>query len=368
MEAETQNKERKKSGRLTYIVRKIRGVNTLERLFFVQNLEVMTRTGFSLAEALRILSPQIKNTYFRESVEDIQQEVEHGHTLASSMQKYPKIFSELFVHMIEGGEVTGQLENTLKQLVRQLKKQYLLKKKITNALIYPIFILVTMVIVGIAMITFVLPKILILYTSDTIALPLPTRVLLAFTNFMSHNIILIIITFVIALITMILFIRNRETKKFWHKFVLIIPIAKKILINIQLAQFFRTLHALLKTDIPIVKSFLIIAKILKLIPYQEIIYTASQKLKKGITVHESLDQNVKLFPKTVIQMVRIGEESGTLDDISGEIAEFFEEEVDSSMNNLTVIIEPLLMLILGAGVAFIAVAVVMPMYSLVNQI
>lgn len=368
MNAPTTNNETQTHGRFLHLLRRIRGVNTLERLFFVQNLEVMTRTGFSLAEALHILSPQIKNSYFRESVEDIQQEVEHGHTLAWSMQKYPKIFPELFVQMIEGGEVTGQLDNTLKQLVKQLKKQYVLKKKVTNALIYPIFILITMVIVGIAMVIFVLPKILMLYTNDTIALPLPTRILLAVTNFMSHNVIVIIILTVFIIVAFVLFIRNRETKKFWHAFVLKLPIAKKILKNIQLAQFFRTLHALLKTDIPIVKSFLIISKILKLIPYQEIIFTASEKLKKGLSVHESLNQNTKLLPVTVIQMVRIGEESGTLDDISGEIAEFFEEEVDSSMNNLTVIIEPLLMLVLGAGVAFIAVAVVMPMYSLVDQI
>lgn len=347
---------------------KITGVSLVDKLFFLQNLEVMLRTGFSISDALRTLLLQTKNQNLQIAIQNLQMNVEKGKTLSKSMEQYPKIFSDLLVRMVNAGEISGQLDKTLKQITIQLKKSYTLRKKIINALIYPAIILSAMLVIGTGMLIFVFPKILDLYSSGGYNLPLPTKILIAVTTFMSKNAIPVSVIIVGSVVAFGIAIRTSVGKRIWHTIILRLPIAGKILVHIQLAQFYRILHSLLKTDIPVVQSFQIIEKTLGLIPYREIINQAAEKIKEGKSIHECLNQNQRLFPPVTLQMMKVGEESGTLDEISGEIAEFFEEEVDSTMGNLTVIIEPVLMLILGAGVAIIAVAVVMPIYSLVNQV
>lgn len=328
----------------------------------------MIKTGFSIGDALATLSQQIKGKQFSKVITDLQHTVVRGDSFAEALQLHSEIFDDLFVNMVAAGEASGNLEQTLFQLSNQLKKSYALHKKIRNAMIYPCLILTVMIVVGTGMFVFVVPRILDLYTTSGYTLPLPTRIILGISDFIQHNGLILGSLISILLIGWILFVRTEPGKFVWHRIVLRIPIVGKIVKRITIARLSRVLNSLLVTDIPIVKSFQIIANTLGNRVYRRHLILASQQLSKGNTIHSVLSSRPDLFEPVVTQMIKVGEEAGVLDTMTNEIATFYEDEVDSTMANLTVIIEPVLMVVIGAGVGFLAVAIVLPIYSLVDEI
>jgi type IV pilus assembly protein PilC len=218
------------------------------------------------------------------------------------------------------------------------------------------------------MFIFVVPRILELYTTNGYNLPLPTKIIMAISSFISNNGLVLGVSIVCLITGWILVLRTEAGKLAWHRVLLRIPIAGKIIKHIQLARLSRVLNSLIITDVSIVKSFTIVANTLSNRVYRNHLLNASLLLSKGDSIFSILNARPDLFDPVIAQMIKIGEESGTLDVMTNEIAGFFEEEVDSTMSNLTVIIEPVLMVIIGAGVGFLAVAIVMPIYSLVDEI
>lgn len=361
----SEQKEQKKKHRNPDL---FNSVPSVEKIFFVQNLEIMVRTGFSLADALKTLVLQTKNKYFMEVIIELQAEVEKGTNFSEALKKYPKIFSELFINMIAAGEASGKLDKTLKQLCVQMKKSHSLFMKIRNALTYPVIIFCAMVVIGIAMLIFVLPKILGLYTGSSYELPLPTKIVLGVSAFIINNGIITAGIVIILIIAFILFLRNKKGHFIFDTLILKIPVAGPIIKNINLANMARVLTSLLTTDISIVQSFSMISKILGNRVYREYFAASAERLQKGENIAAIFKARPDLFPPIVSQMLQVGETSGSLDIITEEIANFYEEEVESTMANLTVIIEPVMMLIIGSCVALLAVAIVWPIYGLVNQI
>ncbi|MDP3964105.1 MAG: type II secretion system F family protein [bacterium] len=353
------------SGAITW-VDKLSRISMVDKMFFTQNLEVMVRTGFSLARALKTLGLQTSNPYFSKVITKLCSEVEKGKTLASTLRGYPKIFPPIFVNMIEAGEVSGQLESVLKRLTIQMKKDHGLIAKVKSALTYPAVILVAMVGISIAMFIFVIPKITSLYSETSVELPLATKLLIRTSDFASQNAILVIVGIVLLIFAFFRAIQTRRGKRIWQALLLRSPIFGKIIKKINLARFTRTLSSLLKTDIPIVKAFEIISTTLGNVYYQDVMKIAAEEVKQGVNVTTVLERYPKLFPPVVTQIVNVGEQSGTLDTISEEVAIFYEDDVEQTMASLATIIEPLLMLILGVGVGFIAIAIIMPMYNLVE--
>lgn len=342
-------------------------ISVVQKIFFTQNLEVMMRTGFSLSEALKTLALQVSNKAFKEIIGKLQDDVEKGQTLADAMRKHQRIFSELFINMIAVGEASGKLDEVLKRLTLQLKKEHALITKVKGALTYPVIVIIAMIGISIGMLLFVLPRITSLFTAST-DLPLPTRILLGLSDFMRANTILLSIGSVGLIVLFILGLRSKSGKALWDRFVLHVPIAGGIVKKVNIARFTRTFSSLLETDIPIVQVMEIISRTLGNGQYQSALLTAAERLKKGDRLTDSLAGFDKLFPPLVTQMFSVGEQSGTLNDVSAEIATFYEEDVDNTMANLSTIIEPVLMLLLGVGVAGIALAVILPIYSLSETI
>ncbi len=343
-------------------------VPLVEKIFFVQNLEIMARTGFSLSEALKVLQVQTEHKYFREVVGELEKDVEKGDTLSDSLKRFPSVFPELFVSMIQAGEISGKLDKTLKQLTVQMKKSHTLYLKIRNALTYPTIVFVAMLGIGTAMMIFVIPKILTLYEGTPYNIPWPTRIVLGLSNFLVNNWLLTIIIVLALVVAFVLFVSNEKGKLIFHKIILKLPIVGIILKKVNLAKMSRVFNSLLSTDISIVQSFVIISQILGNRVYRNYFLLSSERLKKGEGIGSVFKERPDLFPPVVAQMVQVGEESGTLETITEEISNFYEEEVESTMDNLTVIIEPVMMLIIGAAVGFLAVAIIYPIYGLVNQI
>ena len=344
------------------------GVPIVQKIFFLQNLQVMVRTGFSLGHALDTLAQQTEHKNFKKIIIELSHDVEAGTPFSVALTKHPKVFPELFVNMVAAGEVSGKLDEVLMRLTYQIKKDHQLIAKVKGALTYPVIVIVAMVVLGFIMMTVVIPKLLTVFTESGGTLPLPTRILIGISNFFQHYIVFILIGIVAFVIGFRWAIHQPKGRMLWHRFLLKLPIVGPIIKKINLARFTRNLSSLMKTDIPIVQTFQIIAKTIGNVAFRESLQRTAEELKKGSSIAKVLMTTHQLNPPVVSQMVAVGEESGTLDTISEEIAKFYEEDVDQVMSNLTAVLEPVLILLLGGGVGGIVVAVILPIYSLTDQI
>lgn len=343
---------------------KLSRVPLTEKLFFVRHLSVMMKAGISLSTALKTLGKQTSNKLFAKILNEISSQVEKGTTLTESLKKHNKTFGELFINMIEAGETSGKLEDVLGRLYIQMKKQHELISKVRGALTYPAVVITAMIGIGAFMMVAVVPKISSMFKDFDTELPLPTKILIGISDGIVNNGIIVSISLIVLIFILIKILRTNKGKYYFQTILLKLPIVSPIVKKINLARFARTISSLLKTDIMIVKTFQITGSILGNLHYRAALLEMSNKIKKGNTIYEIISNYPHLFPPVVTQMISVGEETGELDSILEELAEFYENEVDEIMNNLPSIIEPVLILILGAGVGAMAVAIVMPMYSI----
>lgn len=348
----------------------VRKVPLVDRIFLLDHLRTMIHAGLSLIEGLHVLSKETQNKRLVKIVQDITAYVEKGNQLSDALKRYPKIFPDLQTTMIASGEVAGKLEEALEQVVLQMKKSHALTSSVKSAMIYPSVVVSAIVVIGVIMVTTVLPKIISLFDEFDAELPLATRVLIVITHFLSQpiNLILIfaaIVGFIFLFITLLK--TNHGFKHAVHSLILHLPIFGPIAKKINLARFSITLSSLLKSTIPIVEALHISSKTCKNILYQETLEAATQTLSKGEQLSDVLAQEPRLFPPMVTEMIMVGEKTGEIDHLLQELAGFYSDEVDKVMKNFATIIEPLVIILLGLGVAGIAVAVVMPMFALTQN-
>lgn len=359
---------KKKSGELSNFFERIQGVPVVQKIFFTQNLGVMLRGGFSISRAMGTLALQTNHKYFKQVILSLQSDLEGGMNFAQSLKKYPHIFSELFTNMIAAGEVSGKLDDVLKSLTVQMKKDHQLTSKVKGAMTYPIVVVVAMIGAGVSMIVFVIPKLLGVFAESNVELPLPTRILIGISNQLTSYGLWYGLGVAVIIVGLVLIGRTKKGKKAFDKAALVTPILGPIIKKINLARFTRNLSSMMATDIPIIQAFQIIAKTLGNQLYRESIDQASQALRTGANISKVLERYPNLYPPLIQQMVSVGEESGTLDEVAGELATFLEEDVDQIMANMSTIIEPVLLLVLGVAVAGMALAILLPMYNLSNAI
>lgn len=339
-----------------------------EKLFFVQYLGIMLKAGISLSAALETLAKQTKNKRFARIIGQVSRNVEKGVSFTESLRPYEKVFGQLFINMVESGEISGKLEEVLKKLYIQFKKNHELISKVKSALTYPTVILFAMCGIGTFMMIVVVPKITVMFKDFNAELPLPTKLLIKFSDSLVAHGVLYLIAFIVLILILRQLTKTAKGKHALHALLLKLPIFGPIIKKINLARFARTISSLLKTDIMIIKSFQITAQVLGNIYYREALLGMGDKIKKGGAISEIISGYPKLFPPVVVQMIAVGEETGELDYVLEELAEFYESEIDQTMNNLPAIIEPILILTLGLVVGAMAVAVIMPMYSLTSAI
>lgn len=338
-----------------------------ERIAFTRTLHVMLKSGLSLSDALKTFEKQTSKK-IRPLVEQMREEVEGGMPLSKVMQEFPHTFPEIFVRLIQAGEVSGRMEETLEQIVIQLRAQLALHNKIRNALAYPSIILFSMIGIGSILVIVVLPRMVELYAGSNLALPWPTRLVIGITLFLQHYWLYLTPGVALAIFLLIVFNRFPSGKKFFSTLTLHFPIAHGVSLKLNNAHLMRTLQGFMATDVPIVQSMRLLGTTTKNIVYQTALNTIAQKLKEGEGISQSFLAYPKLFPPLVQQMIAVGEQAGTMEENLEDLATFFEEELELELNTLTVLIEPLLILVIGGAVGVVAFAVIWPMYSLVNQI
>jgi len=339
-----------------------------EKLVFVQHLGIMLKAGIALSSALKTLAEQSDNKRFIIVLNDIANKVDGGVSLADSLKSHQDIFGELFVSMVDSGEVSGNLESVLKQLFVQLKKQNELISKVKGALTYPVVIIFAMFAIGTFMMIYVVPKITSMMKEFNAELPLPTKIIIAVSDGLVNNGVISAVSFIAFIFIIVKILRTYKGKYYFQKLMLKMPIVSSIIKKYNLAKFSRTISSLLRTDMMIIKTFQITADTMGNLHYRKALMDMSEKIKKGGQINDVIKLYPKLFPPVVVQMILVGEQTGELDNILTELADFYENEVDQIMNNLPSIIEPLLILFLGVGVGLMAIAIIMPMYSLTSAI
>lgn len=354
--------------RVDYFLLKMQRVKTDEKIFFAKNLAVMIKAGLSLSHAFRVLAQQTNNKKFKLALLNVQGEIEAGHSLADGLAKYPDIFSDIFVNMVRAGESSGQLEKVLAEVTAQMKKTRELTSKIKKALTYPVFIVGIMVVVGIFALTFIVPKMMGIFSEMNVPLPLPTRILIGLSSFVVNNWYIVFPAIVLVIFFIWQIGKTTKGKYFFHSLFLKIPVFGPLIKKINLIKFSRTFSSLLTSGISLVQTFKITARVLGNVIYREKVIKLSQETMRGVTISSILEKYPDLFPPVVTQMIEVGEKTGTLENILEDVIEFYEDDVDETLTNFTAIIEPFLIVLLGVGVGMMALAVIMPMYSLVEAI
>jgi len=339
-------------------------ISQLDKIFFAKHLALMLRAGLSLQESVATIQKQTSSRKFKKILVGLLKDINNGQSLASSLEKHPKVFSKFFIGLIQVGEESGNLEKNLEYLAGQLAKNYNLQRRIRAALIYPAIIFVSAVGLGAGLSFFILPKLIKLFESLEIELPLATRILLFIIVAVQNYGFYILAGIIILIIFFRLLWQIKFIKLIVHHSLLYLPIAKSIFRNLNLVYFTFNLGLLLQAGLPIIKALEITEKSLTNLIYQEKLKALCQNVKQGRPVAQYLKKQKQLFPLIVSQMTEVGEKTGTLDSTLLYLAKFYEKEISSQLKDLANILEPVLLIIVGLIVAFVAVSIISPIYQL----
>jgi type IV pilus assembly protein PilC len=327
----------------------------------------MLKSGIAIDGALRIISEQSENDNLRKIFREILKNVEDGIGLAESMKKYPRIFSPTIVSIISVGEKGGSLEKNLLFLGDYLKKAHELDSKLKAALLYPIIILSLTVVEMFGIIFFILPQLENLFTSFK-NIPDYTRFVLAFSHFIRSNVIIIGVVIFVLIVFIAIFLRTHAGKIFKDHLSLNFPIMKKLYKSNILATFSRTLGILLDNGIPLVRALHITSETIDNTIYSTLVLKIHKRVENGENLATTLDDYKKQFPGTFTRMIGIGEETGTLQENLVFLYEFYVEEVDEMSNNITTLIEPILLIFIGIMIGGLALMIIGPIYQLTSSI
>jgi len=337
-----------------------------EKMIFARHLAVMIGAGLSITRALEALASQTKNKSFSKIITQVGQDVQKGQPLAESLNKYPKVFSELFVNMVKVGETGGGLEEVLKILSHQLEKEYELKSKVRSAMIYPAVIVVAMFIIGILMMTLVVPKLTQIFQEMNTDLPITTQFIIGLSNFLSQHWLLCIFIVIFTFFAFRFSLKTKQGKMIFDLILLKLPIFGDISKKINAARLARTLGSLIESSVPIVQGLQIVSGTMSNYYFRQSLSAAAEDVQKGNLLSKTIKAYSNLYPPTVNQMIEVGEETGTLGNILIKLADFYEEEVSNITKGMSAIIEPILMVVIGVAVGFFAISMIQPMYSVMS--
>jgi len=335
-----------------------------EKIMFTKHMSMMVRSGMSEIDSIKLVQRQMESRGFRIILADVVDGLENGQFLSATLKPYEHVFGRLFINIIALGEVSGTLPENLGFLSDELKESQKLHSKVKSAMIYPAIILVATLGVVASLVLFVLPRILPIFSSLGAELPLTTRILIASANFLQSYFFLLILGGMLLFIVWLVLLRVNAVKYAFHRVLLITPFAGKISKKYNMANLTRTLGILLKSGVKIVEAVTTSSDITENLVYRRALLMAAEEVKKGEALYEYLEKRSKIFPPTVSRMIEVGEKTGNLDDNLNYLAEFYKEEVNDNVANLSSVLEPALLLFMGGLVGFVAVSIIMPIYQI----
>ena len=334
---------------------------------FSRQFATMINSGLSLIRALHILEEQTENKKLAETIADVRMDVEKGASLSQAISRHPKAFNRLYVSMVRAGETGGVLDSVLLQLADIIEKQVELKRKIKSAMTYPVAVLFLVLLIVTAMLIFVVPTFETLYTDLGGTLPAPTRLLMAVSGFVTKFAPLIILFEAGAAFGFKRWISSEKGRAAWDAFKLKVPIFGKLVHKTALTRFARTLAVLLRSGVPILESLEITADTVNNAVVARAIKDTQEAVKRGESLASKLSQ-YPIFPPMVVQMLAVGEETGQVDTMLEKVSEFYDQEIEATVDALTSLLEPLLIVVMGGAVGGMVVALYMPMFQIINLV
>jgi len=334
---------------------------------FTRQFSVMIDAGLPLVQCLEILANQQDHKNFQKILLQVRQDVESGSTLADAMRRHPKAFDNLYVNMVAAGEAGGILDTILQRLSVYIEKAVKLKSQVRSALIYPVAVIVIAAIVVAVILLKVIPTFAALFTSLGAELPLPTRIVIACSNFLARYFIFFVIAIAGGIYGLRRYYATHTGRRVIDGLLLKLPVLGMILRKISVARFCRTLATLTSSGVPILESLDITARTAGNAIVEDAIMATRKSVEGGKTIVEPLRES-NVFPNMVTQMIGVGEQTGALDSMLNKIADFYEDEVDAAVGGLVKLLEPIMIAILGVVIGGIVIAMYLPMFTLINKI
>lgn len=336
-------------------------------LLFTKHLSISLKSGMTLAESLEMIEDQAKGP-MKKIVKNILTDIETGNNFNQSLAKYPKVFSPVFVSMVKIGEVSGTLEKSLNQLSDEIRKSYEMKKKVKGAMMYPMIVLIAVLGLGFSIAIFVLPKIIPLFSIIKSELPITTKALIFIANaFETNGLMISVVTFTLVA-GLIILTKQNFVKPFTHRLLVVIPGLKNIVKNVNMVRFSMTFGTLLSRGVTVDESLNITADSIDNRIYKSGVRSLIPEIQKGNSISDALEPHKKIFPKMVIKMIGVGERTGNLETIIEYLGDFYQREVDSTLKNLSTILEPVLLIMIGLVVGGVAMSILSPIYEITGNL
>ncbi|HNU81497.1 MAG TPA: type II secretion system F family protein [bacterium] len=344
----------------------LNSIKVKDLVIFSRQFSVMIAANVPVVESLLILIDQTNNFSLKKMIADIAFEVDSGALLSDAFAKRPKIFSEFFVNIIKSGETSGKLDEVLTYLADETEKSYDMASKIKGAMIYPAFILVGLLAVAVILMVYVIPNLTSMLTETGMQLPLATRIIIAISNFLQNYLILLILTLVGLIIAVRYYLRTEVGRYQLDTFKLKMPIFGRLFKYIYLVRFSRILSTLLKGGVTITRALEITANVVGNVVYRDLILATLESINDGNPLSTVMEASNDV-PKMVPQMLSVGERTGRIDSVLDKITDFYGRESSAMLANLSTLMEPIIMVIMGVGVGIMVAAILMPMYNMANQ-
>ncbi len=339
----------------------LKRVSKRDLALFAREISTMLTSGLHLSQALGILMAQIKSPYFKQVIGAVHQDIEQGRTFSQALAKHPNVFSRVFINMVFSGESSGQMDKVLAELGDEIERESAFISKIRSALIYPIFVVVIMILVGILATVKIVPQLAEVFTESKIDLPWATKAVIAFSNFLINQWYVALAVLALVVGVLVWFARTPEGELMLDRLLLREPsgVARKI----YLYRFTHTMAMLTSAGLPIVRAIQMTSEVIGNRLYQNSLTLVAGELERGVPMSAPLSHD-PLFPSFLAQMVVVGEQTGRLDDILMSMANYFQEQSEESLKNISTLFEPLIIVIIGIGVFIIVYAILVPIYQI----
>jgi type IV pilus assembly protein PilC len=344
------------------------GVNIEERITLTKNLSAMLSAGLTLSRALSVIERQSRNKNLKRIVSDLEEQVKKGTSFHEALMLHSKIFSKLFIAMTKAGEESGTLADALKVVARQMDRSFTLEKKIRGAMIYPGIILSAIVVIGVLMLIYVVPTLSNTFKELNVPLPLATRIIVGSSDFMAHNVLIVFGILILFFGGIFAFTHSKFGQKVVLAVSLRVPVIGNLVRETFAARAARSLASLLASGVEMLSAVEIAAEVVGKNVFGKVVEEAGVRVRKGEALSAAFADHPKLYPFFIADMIAVGEETGKVADMLGQVADYYETDVEERTKDLSTIIEPMLMLVIGVAVGIFALAMISPIYSLSSKI
>jgi len=341
----------------------INRISAQDRIFITRNLHTMLQAGIGLDRAVKTTAEQVTNAKLRATLEDIWNRLQQGQAFHSALSQYPQYFSSFYTNLVRVGESSGKLDDILQSLLEKQERDAVLRSKVRSAMIYPCIIITALIAMITIMMLFVIPRVTGVLTSYNVSLPLATRILIATSNFFLHRWYVVISGIALLVIGFRAWVRSPRGRLQWDNLMLRLPLLQTIIQEFNLALFVRSLSALLHSGIQLDQAMILAGSSCSQRPYQEATKLGVRFVQKGVPLSEVLKGSPRLFPPLTLRMVEVGEQTGKLDTMLRRLATVYEESVQTALTNLSSIVEPILLVLVGLTVGFVAISVLTPIWK-----